>query len=176
MPGGVPEGKQTKSGLYVTASEAVDMLADSNVLLIDVRTRAEVAFVGLPERADKHIPYMEMPMLAEYDSKSGTYELEINPDFPTEFQAFVASRGGDKDTSVILMCRSGNRSAKAADLLADMGYTQVYSMIDGFEGDKMKEGAEAGHRVVNGWRNTGLDWSYKIREDQAYEADLFGDW
>jgi len=170
--GELPASKQTKAGLYVSAQEAVDMLQDDHVLLVDIRTRAEVAFVGLPERADKHIPYMTMPMMAEFDAAKGTYALEINPDFPADFEAFLASRGVGKDTKVILMCRSGNRSASAANLLAEMGYSNVYSMIDGFEGDKTKEGLHAGHREVNGWRNAGLGWSYKIREDQAYDADF----
>lgn len=167
----VPKGKQTKAGLYVTAAEAGAMLDDPNVLLVDVRSRAEVAFVGLPERTDKHIPYMVMPMLADFDGEVGSYNLEINPDFPAVFESFMQSRGAGKDTPVILMCRSGSRSARAADLLTDMGYTHVYSMIDGFEGDKAKDGDHAGQRVVNGWRNSGAKWSYKISEAQVYDPD-----
>ena len=45
-------------------------------------------------------------------------------------------------------------------------------MSDGFEGDKAKEGDMAGQRVVNGWRNAGLGWSYKISSAQAYDDDL----
>lgn len=170
--GDIPDSKQTKAGLYVTAAEAVDLLKDPDVLLVDIRSRAEVAFLGLPERADKHIPYMVMPMLASFDVEKGTYQLEINPDFPSQVEAFIQARGATRDTPVILMCRSGTRSAKAADLLTDMGFTQVYSMIDGFEGDTSKDGLHKGQRRVNGWRNAGLEWSYKIRADQAYDEDL----
>lgn len=148
------------------------MLKDPDVLFVDVRSRAEVAFLGLPKRADKNIPYMEMPVIASYNSKSGTYDLEIKPDFSTQFKSFMESRGAGLDASVILMCRSGTRGAKAADLLADMGYTHVYSMIDGFEGDKANDGEHTGQRVVNGWRNAGFAWSYKIAESQVYEEDL----
>ena len=98
----VPAGKQTKAGLYVTAEEASRMLEDPNVLFIDVRSRAEVAFLGLPERVDKHVPYMVMPMMPNFDVEKGTYDLEINPDFPIELDAFLKSRGAGKDTQVIL--------------------------------------------------------------------------
>lgn len=168
----LPKSKQTEAGLYVTAVEAASVLEDPNVLLIDIRSRAEVAFLGLPTRANKHIPYMIMPMFAAFDAEKGAYGLEINPDFPTAFKTFMDQKGAGPDTKVILMCRSGSRSARAADLLAGMGYTNVYSMSDGFEGDKAKEGDMAGQRVVNGWRNAGLGWSYKISSAQAYDDDL----
>ena len=45
--GDLPKSKQTKLGLYVTAEEAKDMMANENVLFIDVRSRAEVAFLGI---------------------------------------------------------------------------------------------------------------------------------
>lgn len=32
----------------------------------------------------------------------------------------------EKDQKVLIYCRSGNRSAKAADILSKMGYTNVY--------------------------------------------------
>ena len=75
--------------------------------------------------------------------------------------AFKA-KGIGKNSPIIVMCRSGNRSATAVTLLAKYGYTQVYSVVDGYEGDKAKTGPQAGQRVVNGWRNAGLPWSYKL--------------
>ena len=57
---------------------------------------------------------------------------------------------------------------KAADLLAKLGYTHVYSITDGYEGDKAKQGEHAGQRVVNGWRNAGLPWTYTISEAMAW--------
>lgn len=172
MADDLPKSKQTEAGLYVTAVEAASILGNPDVLLVDVRSRAEVAFLGIPKRADKHIPYMVMPMLAAFDTEKGGYGLEINPDFPSAFKSFMEQKGAGPDTKVILMCRSGSRSARAADLLAGMGYTNVYSMSDGFEGDKAKEGDMAGQRVLNGWRNAGLDWSYKISSAQVYDDDL----
>ena len=66
------------------------------------------------------------------------------------------------------MCRSGKRSAKAADMLADAGYTKVYSVVDGYEGDKAKDGPDKGKRTVNGWKNSGLPWTYSLDKDYMY--------
>lgn len=169
----IPKNKQTKLGLYLTAAEAGDMLANEDVLFVDIRSRAEVAFLGLPKQVDVHIPYMVMPMMAAFNEEKGVYDLELNPDFPVDFKSYAEAHGVSSDSRIILMCRSGSRSARAADLLADMGYTQVYSLIDGYEGDKAKDGPGKGQRLVNGWRNAGLEWSYKQTPQQVYPADLF---
>ena len=171
--GDIPEKKQTKLGLYLTASEAQEVLKDNNAVFVDVRSRAEVAFLGLPKRANVHIPYMVMPMMASFNTKKNTYDLELNPDFPTDFKEYAAEHGISNDDPIVLICRSGSRSARAADLLADLGYTKVYSVVDGYEGDKAKSGVGSGQRVVNGWRNAGLEWSYKIDPEQVYPADRF---
>ena len=168
----IPEKKRTEAGLYVSSAKVGEMLQSPEVRLIDIRSRAEVAFLGLPVRADKHIPYMVMPMMPEFDAAKGTYTLEINPDFPSDFKSYADEMEIGADTPIILMCRSGSRSARAADLLYKMGYRNVYSLIDGYEGDKAKEGPQKGQRVSNGWRNAGLAWSYKISDAQAYDGDL----
>lgn len=171
VAGDVPAKKQSSAGLYLTAVEAGDLLADHSVVFIDVRTRAEVAFLGLPKRADVNIPYMVMPVMANYDGGKKEYMLELNPDFSRVFEAYVTSHGLSKDTRFVLICRSGSRSAKAASLLYELGYKNAYSVIDGYEGDKAKKGDMAGQRVVNGWRNAGLAWSYKLEPSQVYPDD-----
>lgn len=169
---GIPPNKQTAAGLYVTAAEAAEILADPGVVLLDIRSRSEITFVGLPIRVDVHIPYMDLPMFPEYDPERRTYALEINPDFPRVFRTWAEARGLEPDSPIIVMCRSGSRSARAADLLSEMGYDRVYTMVDGFEGDRAAQGPEAGHRVLNGWRNAGLPWSYTIESRQAYPDDM----
>jgi rhodanese-related sulfurtransferase len=114
---------------------------------------------------------MDMPLTPEYDPKRQTYKLELNPDFPLAFSQYISDHGLGKDSKVVLMCRSGSRSAKAANLLADMGYKNVYSLVDGFEGDKLKEGPNKGKRLANGWKNSNLAWSYKIDPEQLYPED-----
>ena len=168
--GEVPEKKRTESGLYVTAAEAARLHArQSDAILIDIRSRADVAFVGIAEGVDKHIPYMVVDEFWEFDEDRGTYKLVVNPDFQEAVETYLQSREVAPDAPIMLICRSGNRSARAANLMNRMGYRNVYSVIDGFEGDKGPEGV----RNVNGWKNEGLPWSYRIMPDISYESPSF---
>jgi rhodanese-related sulfurtransferase len=171
IAGDIPAKKVTEAGLYVTADEAAMMLADPSVTLVDVRTRAEVAFLGLPKRANVNIPMMVFTEFSEFDPEKGTYKLETNDFFGEEFVAYAEANGIGPNDPIILICRSGSRSAKAANKLTEIGFTQVYSMLDGYEGDKAADGPAAGQRVVNGWKNAGLDWSYHIDPTQLYPGD-----
>ena len=164
-PATVPEKKRSALNLYLTAQEASAFLAQNeDAVLIDIRTRAEVSFVGIAADADKNIPYMVMDEFWEFDADKGTYKMAVNSNFDREVAGFMQQRGLSKESPIILMCRSGSRSARAADLLGQLGYTSVYSVVDGFEGDKDPDGV----RSVNGWKNSKLAWTDKIRNEQAY--------
>lgn len=151
--------KQTEQHKYLTAAEAHKVLTahPEKAVLIDVRTLAEVEFVGSTPSASAIIPYMNNDF-EEWDAKKGRYKKVINGSFPILFEDFMAEKGYDKNTPVMFMCRSGSRSAKAASLANKLGYKNAYTVVDGFEGDK----SDAGDRTVNGWKNSGLPWSYKI--------------
>lgn len=164
----VPELKRTQLGLYLTAAEAYEMATKEKVLFLDVRTRAEVNFLGIPTVADANIPYMEIDSLYSWDEKKGVFKLEPNSGFMTEVQQRIKQKGMDTNSKIIVMCRSGDRSAKAADLLAKSGYKNVYSVVDGYEGDLAKEGAHKGQRAVNGWRNANLPWTYSLAKEKMY--------
>ena len=88
--------------------------------------------------------------------------------FVAGIDAALKNKGLGKDDTVILMCRSGSRSAKAANMLDEAGYTKVYNLVDGYEGDKAKEGPTRGQRTVNGWKNAGLPWTYLLDKDYMY--------
>ena len=166
----VPQHKQTKPGLYVDAREAYALkqqLGDK-AMLIDIRTRGEVSYTGVASVMDAHVPLLEHPANAAWDEKAGRFRLEYNNDFDAEVARRMAARGLGKNDTVILICRSGDRSSKAVNLLAELGYTQVYSVVDGFEGDVAKDGPQAGKRVVNGWKNAALPWTYKLDKDKLY--------
>ncbi len=166
----VPQGKQTKSGLYVDAKEAYAMkqqLGDK-AMFIDIRTRGEVSYTGMATVVDAHVPLLEHPTNAPWDEKAGRFRLEYNNDFDTEVARRMATKGLDKEAPVILICRSGDRSSKAVNLLAELGYKKVYTVVDGFEGDVAKDGPDAGKRVVNGWKNAGLPWTYRLDKDKLY--------
>lgn len=162
--------KQTPQGLYLTATEAYDFIQTNSkdVVFIDVRTRAEVDFLGMPTLADANIPYMLSGDWGEWDDKKKTFKLAPNSSFLPSVEKLLAARGLDKESKIVVMCRSGSRSAKAANLLAEAGYNNVYSITDGFEGDKAKEGPHKGQRVVNGWKNANLPWTYKLDKGKMY--------
>jgi rhodanese-related sulfurtransferase len=161
----VPEEKRTKLGLYVDAREAYALKRDlgAKALFVDVRTRAEAQYVGLPTVADAIVPLVELSP-TEWDEKKGRLQLVPQKEFVAEVEARLAAAGLGKGDPVILICRSGDRSAKATDDLAAAGFTKVYTVVDGFEGDMSK----AGRRDVNGWKNADLPWSYKLTKEKTF--------
>jgi rhodanese-related sulfurtransferase len=114
------------------------LVAAGDALLVDVRSAEERVFVGaVPEGV--HVPWA-----------TGT-SLTRNPRFVRELEA----KAGSKDALVLLLCRSGNRSAQAAEAATKAGFTQVFNVQEGFEGDLDQDG----HRgATNGWRFRGLPW------------------
>lgn len=166
----VPPMKQSRAGQYLDAAEAYALKGElgTKAYFVDVRTRAEVSYVGMATAADANIPYVEHPYDAPWDDKNARFKLDVNSDFGPELARRMELAGLTKNDAVILICRSGDRSARAASLLADLGYTKVYSVVDGFEGDAVKDGPRAGQRVVNGWKNAGLPWSYRLEKSKMY--------
>lgn len=164
----VPKKKQTTLGLYMSAKEAYDHMQaqGDKALFLDVRSHAEVNFLGMPTVADANIPYMQLSEWNAFDDKKQSYVMDVNSEFANQVERRLQAKGLGKDDTIIVLCRSGSRSAKAADLLAKLGYTRVYSVLEGYEGDKAKEGPHAGQRVVNGWRNQGLPWTYKLERSK----------
>lgn len=167
----LPKKKRTKAELYMTPEQAWDYLQANGdkSLFLDVRTRAEVNFLGMPTVVDANVPYMVMNEWYAWDAKKNNFKMEVNSDFAHEVERRVIDKGLGKNDAIILTCRSGSRSAKAADLLTDLGYTKVYTVVSGFEGDKAKEGPTKGQRVVNGWKNAGLPWTYKLNLAKMYK-------
>lgn len=153
----LPKGKQTTLGLYVTGAEAYEKwkAAPDKVKVIDVRTPEEYAFVGHPEMA-WNIPLA----FVTYQRKNGKTEYgpKVNPDFVAEVQAIASPT----DT-LLLFCRSGDRSAMAVNKLAAAGFKNAYTIIDGFEGDKVTDPDSVflGKRMKNGWKNS-APWVYTI--------------
>ena len=172
-PTSVPAPKRTKLGQYLSSQEAAKFMDQnaSKALFLDVRTEAEVTFLGMPLQADANVPYMKQPDFPVWDAAKGTYKLELNPDFLPEVRHRLSAKGLGPDSAIVLICRSGDRSAAAANLLAEAGFKNVYSVVDGYEGDVATDGPKAGQRVVNGWKNAGLPWSYKLDKAKMYKAE-----
>jgi rhodanese-related sulfurtransferase len=169
----VPEKWYTPYDLYLDPAEAHAMkTADpEGVLLIDVRSRAEVQLVGFAELADANIPifvFQGWEWKPKKDGLHGSYRKAYNSDFVAAVDRLLASRGKDRSTPLILMCTSGSRSPIAAEVLHEAGFAKVYTQYQGFEGIKAKQGPERGQRVVNGWKNAGLPWSYQLKSEKMY--------
>ena len=106
--------------------------------LVDVRTRAELTYVG-------RIPGAVEIELLTYPSN------RPNPEFMSELEGQV-----DKSAPALFICRSGGRSHNAAMLAKQAGYSATYNVLEGFEGDRDAQG----HRnSVGGWRAAGLPWT-----------------
>ena len=159
----VPKAKQTSLGLYLTPGDADKALqADPAILFIDVRDPLEIAFTGHPKQVDAIVPFLLGTY--EFDPKTDTYRMVPNEEFVADVNALIAREGMERDHPIIVMCRSGGRSAAAVEQLAKAGYTAVWNLVEGFEGDQ----DDAGERAVNGWRNSGLPWTYKLTPEKAW--------
>ncbi len=167
----LPEVKRSKLALYLTPQQAYDMKKKDpkGVAFFDIRTRAEAMYVGWPGDADALVPYVEHPeLMSDWDDKRAMYKLEPNQDFVPELERRLKDMGLGKDATIILICRSGDRSSKAQDRLQAAGYSKVYGVAEGFEGDMAKDGPKAGQRAVNGWKNANLPWTYKLDKTKMY--------
>jgi len=164
--------KQTKAGLYLTPAQAQQFMKKnfSKVLFLDVRTRPEVNFLGMPTVADANVPYMKLNEWFAWNKKKKNFQMEVNSRFATDVATRLKAKGLTKSDTVILICRSGSRSSKAANLLRNLGYSKVYSIPEGYEGDKSKATATKGQRILNGWKNAGLPWSYKLQVAKMYNV------
>lgn len=123
----------------LTPHEAFDVLQDNPAaVLVDVRSQAELELVGrVPQTT--HIEWAFYPGMVP------------NPKFAEQLQSQV-----DKGLTVIFMCRTGGRSHNAAVIAQQLGYDNVYNMLEGFEGEanSLKQ-----RTLINGWKHAGLPWS-----------------
>jgi len=155
--------KQTPQGLYLSPKEANDMLqADAaKILFVDVRTPEELYFVGHAKGIDKNVP-LAYVNYSKLNKKGKKFASGKNKKFVEQIEAALKEKGLTKDDKIILICRSGDRSASGAKILDKAGYKNVYTVITGTEGDKDKETKK---RTVNGWKNAGMPWNYKFNKD-----------
>jgi len=124
----------------LTPKEVYEVLQlTTNAKLIDVRSRAELELVGRIPQAN-HIEWAFYPGMV------------ANKDFAAQLKMQV-----DKESVVIFMCRTGGRSHNAATLAAQLGFTEAYNMLEGFEGDTTPETKQ--RCKINGWKVADLPWT-----------------
>lgn len=132
----------------VDVGEAWLKLAEAaGAQLVDVRTRAEWSFVGIPDLS----ALAKEPILVEWQSFPS---MEPNAGFLSAVMAELEARGAGTDP-VFFICRSGARSASAAAAVTAAGRSSCFNVAGGFEGRL----DVARHRgVVDGWKAAGLPW------------------
>lgn len=161
---------RTSWGLYLTSKEAFEMkqAKGDRVLFIDVREPVEIMFTGFTEVVDKNVPFL-LVNPAKWNPNKPVLAMEPNPDFAPGILVALEARGLDKSTPVLLMCRSGGeRGAPSAKALEGLGLTAVYVVVDGFEGSTSKDNPNGPWRLVNGWKNSGLPWSYSLNPEKVF--------
>ncbi len=129
----------------ISVEQAFEMLSnDENVVLIDVRTQAEWAFVGAPDLSTlgKETVFVSWQVFPTMERNSG-------------FAEELANQGVTADKTALFSCRSGQRSMHAAAAMAAVGCEKSFNVAHGFEGPL----DESGHRgTAEGWKAKRLPW------------------
>ncbi|HEX6829682.1 MAG TPA: rhodanese-like domain-containing protein [Burkholderiales bacterium] len=121
----------------VTPREAWELFSSGKAIIVDVRTAEERSLVGRVP-CTPHVPW------------ASGLSMQSNPHFLRELQRVAA-----KYAVVLFLCRSGKRSAAAAEAAADAGYRNAFNIREGFEGDLDASGQRG---TGGGWRHHGLPW------------------
>jgi rhodanese-related sulfurtransferase len=132
----------------ISSLEAWDSLQQQGGFIIDVRTQAEWMFVGVPDTATAKIT----PIFLEWQSLPN---MQVNAQFPQLLQHHLQELGADLSTNLFFLCRSGQRSLSAAQVMNELGYENCFNISDGFEGPLNAE-RHRGHQA--GWKASGLPW------------------
>lgn len=133
----------------VNVADVWQRLGDnSKAQLIDVRSRAEWAYVGQPDLSG----IGKTPILIEW-----LYFPDMSPNtrFVEDLSAELKFVGATPDTDLFFICRSGVRSLAAANAMSLAGFVACHNVADGFEGPLN----EKQHRgTLLGWKAAGLPW------------------
>lgn len=145
-------GLGSREGVRVEDVSVLDVWsrleADPGSVLIDVRTRAEWAYVGLPDISSLG----KQVVLLEWQSFP---DRRIDPGFAAKLQTLLDRAGVDRGAELFFICRSGGRSRMAAEVMVAAGYPRCRNVTEGFEGPL----DAARHRGrVSGWKVAGLPW------------------
>ncbi|MEP3277793.1 MAG: rhodanese-like domain-containing protein [Stappiaceae bacterium] len=132
----------------LSAQRCYDALQASDAILIDVRTKAEWAFVGVPDLAE----IGGTPIFLEWQIYP---EMNLNSQFVDTLSTELNKRTLGFDTPLYFLCRSGVRSASAAAAMTKSGYRQCFNVSGGFEGPAN----DSRHRgQTDGWKASDLPW------------------
>lgn len=131
-----PAAAQGRPG-DVTPQDAWALVQRGEATLVDVRTAEELALVGRVPGAI-HVPWAH------------GVDMMPNPDFVRELEALAPP-----DRPLLFLCRSGKRSARAAEAASRAGHAPAFNVLEGFEGELDALGRRG---RIDGWRFRGLPW------------------
>ncbi|WP_068634853.1 rhodanese-like domain-containing protein [Thauera butanivorans] len=145
--------------------------AEPDVLFVDVRDPVEIMFVGFTDAVHVNIPFLLVDR-SQWNTERSVFRLYQNPDFAAQIKAELDKRGMGTDAEIITMCRSGSeRGEPSASFLRANGFPNARYVVNGFQGAAIKDGPQAGFRLMNGWQNSGLPWSPKMNAGKVYRID-----
>jgi len=116
--------------------------------LVDVRTRAEWTYVGIPDLG----ALGKRTVLVEWQTFP---DQSVDPRFAERLANELQALGVQVDDDLFFICRSGSRSLAAARAMASAGYRACHNVTEGFEGpldDDRHRGS------LSGWKAIGLPW------------------
>ena len=129
----------------ISSKQCFERLSEeSSSYLVDVRTKPEWLFVGLPDLQSLN----KQTICVSWHVYPN---MEINVNFESE----ILESGINKHDNIFLICRSGNRSSNAAEFLTSRGFTNCFNVKDGFEGEI---GPNYQRSTINGWKYNNLPW------------------
>ncbi len=130
---------------FISPAEAYERMKDESFTYVDVRTEAEFA-AGHPDGAFS-VPVMCVAPPSGHTGAPGASGMEPNPDFLSVMEKSFA-----KDAPLIVGCKMGGRSARAAQVLTGAGFTRVVDQRAGWDGAK----GPFGELIEPGWSRVNL--------------------
>ena len=117
---------------------------ESGSYLVDVRTKPEWLFVGVPDLQS-----------LQKNTLCVSWHIYPNMEINVNFESEILEYGIYKQDAIFLICRSGNRSSDAAEFLTTRGFSNCFNVEDGFEGEI---GPNHQRSTINGWKYSKLPW------------------
>ena len=149
----VPEKKRTKLGLYYSSTEAAAFVKNNSkfALFIDVRDPHEFQTTGMADSVDYNVPFYFIN-INKWDDKKSRFQFDANPEFVKDVTDRFKAKGLSGFDAIVVICTAGTRAAKAVNALADAGFKNVHTVVDGY----------------SGWKNNDLKWSRKLDRSKMY--------
>lgn len=149
----VPADKRTTLGLYFSATEASSFMESSGkyALFLDVRDPHELQTTGMADTVDYNVPF-DYININKWDEEKSRFQFEVNPDFAKDTTSRFKAKGLKGFDAIVIICTSGTRAAKAVNVLAEAGFKNVHTVVDGY----------------NGWKNNNLKWNSKLDRSKMY--------